>query len=56
MDGKIVDTILRILELDEFYGVSKNVDIAKGKYEFNTSFSKSWKQHKRDKAWRKRSI
>lgn len=43
----MLDNILYILNLDDFYGVSENIDIAKGKYKLPQSFKKAWKQRKR---------
>lgn len=40
--------IIAMLQLDNHYGVSESVDIAKGKYKLNTSFRKAIKQAKRD--------
>ena len=42
----IKDTI-NLLQLSEYYGVSKRVDIAKGIHSFPYSFGEAWKQIKR---------
>ena len=34
----MIPKIIELLQLNDFYGVSKNVDIAKGKNEYITSF------------------
>lgn len=43
----MIENILKLLSIEDFYGVSKNIDIAKGKHELTTSFKKAWKQRKR---------
>jgi hypothetical protein len=45
--------ILDMLDLDEFYNVSKEIEIANGKNQLQTNFKGAWKQHKRDKKWHK---
>jgi hypothetical protein len=30
----MIKTVIDLLNLDEFYGVSKDIDIAKGKYKY----------------------
>ncbi len=42
-----------MLSLDNFYGVSENIDIAKGKYAYTTSFRKMTKQEIRKNARKK---
>ena len=34
----MIKTLIDLLSIDEFYGVSKNVDIAKGLYKKPTTF------------------
>lgn len=48
----MIGVLLDILEIDDFEGVSEEVDIAKGKYKLPTSFREGWKQHKRK--WHKK--
>lgn len=43
----MIKEIIALLKISEFYGVSENVDIAKGKYEYNNSFRQTTKQAKR---------
>lgn len=43
--------VLDILAMDDFYGESEEIDIAKGKNKLTTSFKEGWKQYKRKKAW-----
>lgn len=37
----MIKTIIDLLNLDEFYGVSKNVDIAKGIYKYPETISEA---------------
>ena len=39
--------VLKLLNLDNFYGVSETIEIAKGKYELPITFKKGFKQLKR---------
>jgi hypothetical protein len=39
--------LIELLRVDEFTGISENIDIAKGQYKLNTSVKESWKQAKR---------
>ena len=36
-----------MLALNEYYGVSERVEIAKGKYEYITSWKRAWEKIKR---------
>lgn len=47
----MIELITQILELDEFEGVSENIDIAKGKYELPLTFKHAWYKKKRFKQW-----
>lgn len=47
----MIDLILKILDLDEMVGVSKEIDIAKGVNKLPLTFKDAWKQHKRIKGW-----
>lgn len=49
-----LDIIFKILEVDEFMGVSENIEIAKGKYELPTNWKDSKKRFKRQLQWRLR--
>jgi hypothetical protein len=44
----MIKQIVAMLQLDDFYGESKLIDISKGKYQYTTSMKKMWKQGKRD--------
>ncbi len=44
----MIKHILDILKLDDFYGKSEFIDIAKGKYKIPTSVSEAYKQGKRE--------
>jgi hypothetical protein len=39
--------VLKLLNIDEFYGVSENIEIAKGKYKMPESFKEGIEQVKR---------
>jgi len=43
----MIKNILDLLALDEFYGQSENIEIAKGKFELIDSWNKAFKQLKR---------
>jgi len=44
----MIEHIITLLSLDDYYNKSNNIDIAKGKFELTTSFKKAWKQRKRN--------
>jgi len=43
----MVKELIDLLILDEYYGISKNIDIAKGKHEQPTTWKGIWKHIKR---------
>ena len=43
----MIKLLIELLKIDNFYGVSENIDIAKGQYKIETSVRQSWKQAKR---------
>jgi len=43
----MIRNILDLLKLDEFYGKTENIEIAKGKYQISTSVKHAIKQGKR---------
>lgn len=47
----MIGIILDILQMDEFYGISKEIEIAKGKNKLCTNWRESWNQLKRAKKW-----
>ena len=47
-------TILKLLNIDEFYGVSENIEIAKGKNKLPETIKEGFKQVKREIKWQKR--
>jgi len=47
----MIDFILKSLEVDEMYGVSKNIDIAKGVNKTPLTFNEAWKRRKRIRKW-----
>jgi len=44
----MIEQIIALLRVDDFYGVSENIDIAKGKYLLSDSFVTNYKQGKRE--------
>ena len=44
-----MELILKILEIYEMYGVSKEIDIAKGVNKMPLTFKEGWRQRKRRK-------
>lgn len=47
----MMDLILKMLDIGEMYGVSKNIDIAKGINKLPSTFKEGWSQRKRVKKW-----
>jgi hypothetical protein len=43
----MIKDILQLLAIDDFYGVSEDVDVAKGKYELTDTIKEGYKQGKR---------
>ena len=43
--------ILELLQSGEFYAVSEEIEIAKGKYEYQRSIKGAWNQFKRQVKW-----
>jgi len=44
----MIEQIIALLKLDNFYGISENIDIAKGKYLLSDSIIANYKQGKRE--------
>lgn len=44
----MIELINSLLSVDDFFGKSERIDIAKGKYELTTNIRKIWKQNKRN--------
>lgn len=49
-----LELTIDLLNLDDWYGVSEEIEIAKGKYELQTTFKGAMEQNKRERAWRSR--
>jgi hypothetical protein len=49
----MIKNIIAMLTIDNFYGVSENIDIAKGKYAYTKSFRKMTRQEIRKNARKK---
>jgi hypothetical protein len=48
----MINLIIKLLQSDEWYGVSKEVEIAKGEKQYCTSLKQVGKQYKRAIKWR----
>ncbi len=48
----MIEQILELLAKDDWYGVSENIDIAKGKYKIPKGYKEKQEQTKRERAWR----
>jgi len=48
----MIKHILDLLALDEFYGQSENIEIAKGKYQLVTTWKQGFEQIKRQ--WKRK--
>lgn len=49
----MIKLIIETLQMDDHYGQSELIEIAKGKYELNNTFKKGCKQIKRQIKWLK---
>jgi hypothetical protein len=49
----MIKNIIAMLSIDNFYGISENIDIAKGKYAYTASFRKMTRQEIRKNARKK---
>ena len=47
----MIKEILNLLMMDNHYGVSETIEIAKGKYELPNSWTSTFNQIKRDIKW-----
>lgn len=50
----MIKNILELLSLDNYYGISEEIEIAKGKHELTTDLKKFYKQEIRKARWKKR--
>ncbi len=50
----MINNILDLLRLHEFYNESKNIEIAKGKNEIPLTWKKGFEQIKRQYKWKKK--
>ena len=48
----MMELITRLLTLDDYYGKSRAIDVAKGINKMPLTFKSSFEQYKREKAWR----
>ena len=51
----MIKNIFELLAADNHYGVSERVEIAKGKYEYITSWKRAWEKIKRVMHYGKKS-
>ena len=49
----MIKVLLDLLSISQYYGVSENIDIAKGKYQLPRTFKQVWENVKR-RIWRKK--
>lgn len=49
----MIKNIVDLLNISDYYGVSENIDIAKGKYEIPLTWKDAWKNIKR-RLWQRR--
>jgi hypothetical protein len=47
----MIETIISLLELNDYIGLSKNIDIAKGINKTPLTFKAGWERKKRLKVW-----
>ena len=45
--------VLKLLNIDDFYGVSKTIEVAKGKNKLPETIKEGFKQVKREIKWQK---
>lgn len=50
----MIEIVLNMLAMDEFYNVSEEIEIAKGKYKLPMSFMEGVKKVKRKAKWSQR--
>lgn len=50
----MIENILSLLSVDDWYGVSETIDIAKGKFAIPKTLKQGIKQIKRKREWKKR--
>jgi len=47
----MIDAIIYLLNVDDYYGESEHIDIEKGKHKLPTSFKEGMQQMKRKMKW-----
>jgi hypothetical protein len=50
----MITKVIKVLESDDFYGISENVEIAKGKYKIVRTLPQFWRQLKRAWKWQRK--
>jgi len=43
----MIKNVIELLARGEYYGISEDIEIAKGKYEYITSWKRAWQKIKR---------
>ena len=51
----MIANLINLLNTNEFYGISENIEIAKGKYKLPTGWKDVWYKIKRHR-WQKRKL
>lgn len=51
----MLKNIIQLLQLNDHYGVSENIEIAKGKNELTKSFKQGYRQIKRQLKWQSKN-
>jgi|GWRWMinimDraft_13_1066021.scaffolds.fasta_scaffold00046_5 hypothetical protein len=51
----MLKNIIQLLQLNDHYGVSENIEIAKGKNELPKSFKQGYRQIKRELKWQSKN-
>lgn len=52
----MLDKIIQLLPLNNYYGDSKAIDLAKGYYKIPLTFKEMFSQFKRDMQWQKKGL
>lgn len=47
----MIEILIQLLEFNDYEGISKNIDIAKGVNKTPMTFKEGWERRKRLKAW-----
>lgn len=50
----MIKLLLDILSMDDFYGISEEIEVVSGKNKLCTNVKEAWEQNKRKKEWSQR--